>query len=56
MFVMGYSVEISLLVCIDCNDLFLIERFELFVGCWELVNGYSELNDFVVQWVCFEDE
>ncbi len=55
-FVTGHPVEISPLARTDRNDPALTERFELFVGRRELANGYSELNDPVVQRMRFQDE
>lgn len=36
-----------MLVCICFGELLLVEWFELYLGCYELVNGYYELNDVV---------
>ena len=55
-FVTGHPVEISPLARQDRNDPDITERFELFIAGREHANGYTELNDPVVQRARFEDE
>jgi len=47
---MDYPVESSPLTKIHRNDKNLVERFELFAGCVELANSYSELNNPIDQY------
>lgn len=44
-FIKDYPVQLSPLSKTKEDDKSLVERFELFVGGWELVNAYTELND-----------
>ncbi len=44
-FIKDYPVQLSPLSKTKEEDNCLVERFELYVGGWELVNAYTELND-----------
>jgi lysyl-tRNA synthetase class 2 len=48
-FVYAYPTEVSPLSRRNDSDPFITDRFEFFVGCRELANGFSELNDPEVQ-------
>ncbi len=49
-FVIDHTIETSPLTKVNRNNPDLVERFELFAGCIELANSYSELNDPIEQY------
>ena len=44
-FITAFPKEVSPLARSNDEDPFLTDRFELFIGCREIANGFSELND-----------
>ncbi len=55
-FIFDFPVEVSPLSKRKPSDPRLVERFELFVGGFEIANAYSELNDPEEQKSRFEDQ
>lgn len=55
-FVVKFPVETSPLAKSWYGDSSMVERFELFIGGFEIANAYSELNDPVEQRTRFEKE
>ena len=55
-FVIKFPVETSPLAKSWPGDASMVERFELFIGGFEIANAYSELNDPVEQKIRFEEE
>ncbi len=55
-FLLDYPLAISPLAKKTEYDPTLVERFELFVGGWELANAYTELNDPIDQRQRFEEQ
>lgn len=44
-FITHYPTEVSPLARRNDDDPFVTDRFEFFVGGWEIANGFTELND-----------
>lgn len=55
-FIINHPIEMSPLAKPHRDDTRLSERFELFVGGFELVNAYTELNDPEIQRSYFEKQ
>jgi len=53
-FVTGHPVEISPLAKRDPADPRVTRRFEAYINCWEIANGFSELNDPIDQYERFK--
>lgn len=48
-FITGHPVDISPLAKRDSSDPRITRRFEAYINCWEVANGFSELNDPIDQ-------
>ncbi len=55
-FIYDYPVELSPLSKKRPDDPSIVERFELYIGGFELANAYSELNDPLDQFGRFEEQ
>lgn len=55
-FVIDHPTEISPLAKKDSKDIQVTKRFQLLAGGWELVNGFSELNDPIDQRKRFKEQ
>jgi lysyl-tRNA synthetase class 2 len=55
-FVTDFPVELSPLSKLKREDPRLVDRFELFIGCREIANAYTELNDPDEQRRRFEEQ
>jgi len=55
-FIIDYPADISPLARRKSDDPELVERFELFIGGFELANGFNELNDPIDQYERFKEQ
>ena len=55
-FLTGHPVEISPLSKRDSSDPRITRRFEAYINCWEIANGFSELNDPIDQYQRFKEQ
>lgn len=55
-FITGHPVEVSPLSKKDPKDPRITRRFEAYINCWEIANGFSELNDPIDQYQRFKDQ
>jgi lysyl-tRNA synthetase, class II len=55
-FIVDFPIELSPLAKRKRDDPRLVDRFEGYVGCRELVNAYSELNDPIDQLARFREQ
>jgi lysyl-tRNA synthetase, class II len=55
-FIVQFPVELSPLAKKNRDDPRVVDRFELFIGCREIANAYSELNDPIDQLARFKEQ
>ena len=55
-FITHYPIEVSPLARPNDDDPTVTDRFELFIAGWEFSNGFSELNDPVLQAKRFQEQ
>jgi len=55
-FIYGHPVDVSPLSKRDPVDPRITRRFEAYLNCWEIANGFSELNDPIDQYQRFKEQ